>query len=249
VTEWRIDELAQRAGVSVDTIRFYQREGLLPTGARAGRCVLYGTPHLERLQRIRALQVRRFSLAAIQALLDHEGPATLETLLAGRDGAAYDRDALIAAAGVPADLACGLEQVGFLHEPDEFGQVAYDADDVDALRAFAHLRGLGVPDAVLCELARILSDGIESIQQQIAAVYHGEQGPDWGDGVRERFQAETVGETARIVRDMRAIADYLQNRNIQRVVLRELEHFVESAHPPVDASAPRASRGYDFRTR
>ena len=37
MSDWRIDELAQRAGVAVDTIRYYQREGLLPSGERSGR--------------------------------------------------------------------------------------------------------------------------------------------------------------------------------------------------------------------
>ena len=58
--------------LTVDTIRYYQREGLLPAG-RAGRP---GQPlrprHLERLDRIRELQARRFSLAAIRALLGDE---------------------------------------------------------------------------------------------------------------------------------------------------------------------------------
>jgi len=37
VSDWRIDELAQRAGIAVDTIRYYQREGLLTSGERNGR--------------------------------------------------------------------------------------------------------------------------------------------------------------------------------------------------------------------
>jgi DNA-binding transcriptional MerR regulator len=223
VGEWRIDELAQRAGVAVDTIRFYQREGLLPAGERQGRSLRYGAEHLERLQRIRALQARRFSLAAIQALLDHEVPGTVETLLAGREGASYTLDELVVAAGVSVDLVRGLEKVHFLRDPDEVGQAAYDADDVDALRAFARLHRLGVPSDVLCELARILADAAESVLREFAAVYHGERGPDWGDGVRERFQEQTAEVTPAIVRDLRAMADYLQRRNIQRIVLAELE--------------------------
>lgn len=229
--EWRIDELAQRAGVAVDTIRYYQREGLLPTGERAGRTVRYGPRHLERLERIRALQSRRFSLAAIQALLDHDGgPGSLETLLAGREGAAYNHDELIDAADVAVDLVRGLEKTGLLSGPDKIGQAAYDADDVDVLRSFADLRSLGVPDDVLFALAQILNDGIESVQQQTAAVFHGEQGPDWGPGVREQFKVDTTDESARIVRDMRAIADYVQHRNIQRIVLRELEQPPGAPH-------------------
>ena len=63
---WRIDDLAQRAGIAVDTIRYYQREGLLPPGERCGRTNLYGPLHLEQLERIKHLQSRRFSLAAIR---------------------------------------------------------------------------------------------------------------------------------------------------------------------------------------
>lgn len=223
MSEWRIDELAQRAGVAVDTIRYYQREGLLPAGERSGRSMRFGPRHLERLERIRALQARRFSLAAIQALLDHDGgPASLETMLAGRAGASYDHDELVTAADAPRELVRGLEQVGLLREPQELGLIAYDADDVDMLRSFADLRRLGVPDTVLLELARILNDGIESVQRQTAAVFHGDEGPDWGPGVREQFESDTTNESARVVRDMRAIADYVQHRNIQRIVLREL---------------------------
>src|SRR5258708_35863207 len=56
---WRIDDLAHRAGLTVDTIRFYQREGLLPPAQREGRTKVYGLLHLERLERIRELQERR----------------------------------------------------------------------------------------------------------------------------------------------------------------------------------------------
>jgi len=51
---WRIDELAHEAGVTVDTIRYYAREGLLTAPERSGRHKLYGSAHLERLGRIRA---------------------------------------------------------------------------------------------------------------------------------------------------------------------------------------------------
>ncbi len=52
---YRVDQLAARAGVSVDTVRFYQSRGLLPPPRRAGRVVLYADAHLARLRRIRAL--------------------------------------------------------------------------------------------------------------------------------------------------------------------------------------------------
>ena len=53
---WRVEDLARRADVSVDTIRFYQKRRLLAPPAREGRVAWYGPEHLERLARIRELQ-------------------------------------------------------------------------------------------------------------------------------------------------------------------------------------------------
>ena len=71
---WRIDELAQRTGLTVDTIRYYVREGLLAPPTKQGRHRLYDSEHLERLDRIRELQAQRFSLAAIRAICEANKP-------------------------------------------------------------------------------------------------------------------------------------------------------------------------------
>ena len=70
---WRIDDLAHETGLTVDTIRYYQRQGLLPPGEREGRHRIYGREHVERLRRIKELQARRFSIAAIHALVSGDG--------------------------------------------------------------------------------------------------------------------------------------------------------------------------------
>ena len=54
--DWSIDELARRSDMSVDTIRYYQREGILPAGERDGRMLRYGSRHLEQLDLIRRLR-------------------------------------------------------------------------------------------------------------------------------------------------------------------------------------------------
>ena len=147
VSDWRIDELAQRAGVAVDTIRYYQREGLLPSGERSGRTRRFGPEHLERLERIRALQSRRFSLAAIHALLERDDPGALAGLLIGSEEATYDHDELLEAAGRRRRLVRDLTDAGLLRDPAEHGRSAYDADDVNVLRSFADLGRLAIPDA------------------------------------------------------------------------------------------------------
>jgi len=67
----RIGELARAGGVGVETVRFYQRKGMLerPRGdAPAGRH--YGAEDLERLRYIRHAQAAGFTLAEIAELID-----------------------------------------------------------------------------------------------------------------------------------------------------------------------------------
>jgi DNA-binding transcriptional MerR regulator len=220
-TDWRIDDLAQRAGVAVDTIRYYQREGLLPAGERTGRSLRYGPAHLERLERIRGLQSRRFSLAAIRALLEHDG--SVEGLLAGREGATYDHDQLVTAAGLSPELVAGLEHAGVLRAPDEYGRDGYDAEDLDVLRAFADLRALGVPDAALARLAEVIVLGVDRLQHEVAEVFEPRPDDVWAADDRERFRCGTRDQSGRVVRDLRAVHDYVQHRTIQRLVLETLD--------------------------
>ncbi len=54
----RVDQLALRSGLTVDTIRYYQSKGLLDPPRREGRIAWYDDTHLARLTRVRALQQR-----------------------------------------------------------------------------------------------------------------------------------------------------------------------------------------------
>jgi Cd(II)/Pb(II)-responsive transcriptional regulator len=66
----KIGELAKRTGSQVETIRYYEREGLLPAPARSeGNYRLYGTTHVERLQFIRHCRSLDMTLGEIRELL------------------------------------------------------------------------------------------------------------------------------------------------------------------------------------
>jgi DNA-binding transcriptional MerR regulator len=77
----RVEELSAKAGVSVDTIRYYQSKGLLPAPRRQGRVAWYDTDHLERIARVRSLQSRGYTLATIVRLVNGELDAADEALL------------------------------------------------------------------------------------------------------------------------------------------------------------------------
>ena len=66
----KIGELATHAGCPVETIRYYEREGLLPLAARSqSNYRLYGQAHIERLQFIRHCRSLDMTLDEVRRLL------------------------------------------------------------------------------------------------------------------------------------------------------------------------------------
>ena len=66
----RIGELAQRAGVGVDTVRYYEREGILPPADRADSGYRrYRPDDVARLQFVRRAKALGFTLTEIAELL------------------------------------------------------------------------------------------------------------------------------------------------------------------------------------
>jgi len=65
-----IGRLAAEGGVGVETIRFYQRKGLLQTPTRESGVRRYGPEDLRRLRFIRHAQVAGFTLGEIGELLE-----------------------------------------------------------------------------------------------------------------------------------------------------------------------------------
>ncbi len=111
----KISELSRRSGVSLPTIKFYIREGLLPAGHSTARNQAeYGLTHLERLALIRALKddagisiaaigralriadstPREFVTAAIDAIGRPAGPAIDERSAEFRQALAFILEAV-----------------------------------------------------------------------------------------------------------------------------------------------------------
>ncbi len=75
-----IDELGQRAGLTVRNIRAYQSRGLLRPPEVVGRTGYYDGDHLARLELIREMQGDGFNLGAIGRLLEGVGDSSGEVL-------------------------------------------------------------------------------------------------------------------------------------------------------------------------
>lgn len=66
----RIGQLSEVTGVDIETIRYYEREGLLPAAPRSsGNYRIYGKPHAERLSFIRHCRGLDMALDEIRVLL------------------------------------------------------------------------------------------------------------------------------------------------------------------------------------
>ncbi len=66
---YALTELADLAGVTPRTVRFYLSQGLLPSPGATGPGVKYGEEHLDRLRLIRRLQREHLPLAEIRSRL------------------------------------------------------------------------------------------------------------------------------------------------------------------------------------
>ncbi len=68
--EYRMEELARLAGITVRTLRFYRERKLIPPPRREGRIAWYDDHHLARLRTIAALLERGHTLTGIAELAE-----------------------------------------------------------------------------------------------------------------------------------------------------------------------------------
>ena len=138
---WRVEDLAARADVSVDTIRFYQKRRLLPAPEREGRVAWYGPEHIERLARIRELRGQGLTLALIGRMLEGDldpTDAPLAAAVAAADGEA-DADEefltlgeLAERSGVPTALLEAVARERLLVPRVHDGEPRYTTADIVA---------------------------------------------------------------------------------------------------------------------
>ncbi|MDM4141251.1 MULTISPECIES: MerR family transcriptional regulator [Mycobacterium] len=145
-----MSELASRTQVSVSTIKFYLREGvLMPGRAVSSTRAHYDEPHVRRIALIRALSALGLSISQIRSvvdLIDHPGRSLFATL--GAATAALSRPAAPPGDGDCARARAALATLGF-EVPGDLPAVAQldralaDAEDAgvpmteDRLRAYA----------------------------------------------------------------------------------------------------------------
>ena len=242
--EYRVEQLAARAEVSVDTVRFYQARGLLDPPRRTGRIALYDDDHLARLDRIRVLQAKGFTLATIGRLvrgeLDAADEALIEAVTAGEgDGEAaeefFDLDELAARSGIPVVLLQAIEREGLLVGRRHEGGPAYTGGDVAVARAGLRLLELGLPLPEVLELAREHHARMRQTAERAVALFDAH--------VRQPLRAAGLDEdtaAARLVEAFDALLPAtveLVSHHFRRTLLAVAQEHIEH----VGADAERAA--------
>lgn len=236
---WRIDDLARRSGTTVDTIRFYQREGLLPPAERHGRSLLYGPAHLERLERIRDLQARHFSLKAIRSLAE-EGRLQLLDQLFKPESVAYTREQLQAESGLDPALFEDLEAAGLIGPPERHGALSYDAEDLGVLVTLRESMARGTPRSVVVVLARTVRGAMAELERQWYEIFSvGGTGlePVLSDEDLDAFRTLAGNNIESFLGDSSALLKYLHRRGIQRMVVQALATGELTASPGAATSS------------
>ncbi|WP_330350700.1 MerR family transcriptional regulator [Streptomyces sp. NBC_00582] len=138
----RISELSRRSGVSVTTIKYYLREGLLPPGRQtAATQAEYDDQHLRRLRLVRALTgVRGLSVSTTREVLDALEEYTGDThrLLGLALGS-------LRVGGAPCDDAAEAAEVEELVKELDWDVHAAAPARATLAETLASLRALGVP--------------------------------------------------------------------------------------------------------
>ena len=156
----KMNELAERSGVSPGTIRYYLREGLLGEGEdvlRTSRNMAYYPPeYVERIALIKRLQEERFmplrvikdALAQdperVLALIELEDRILERAVASAEDHSRVSRKLVQERYGVPRIVLQRLAELGVL-TPNQRG---YDKDDVKIIEAIASFRAGGYDEAL-----------------------------------------------------------------------------------------------------
>jgi DNA-binding transcriptional MerR regulator len=244
----RVEELAGRAGISVDTVRFYQKQRLLDPPAREGRVAWYTLEHLSRIERVKELRRQGFTLAVIRRFLEGELDPADEPLAAAVAEARDDGGEefvtatdLAARSGVPLPLIEAVAREGLLVPRLVDGEARYTADDVRIVSAGLRLLQAGLPLPGLLELARDHHRAVREVAAQAVELFD--------TSVRQPLRAADLPESekaARLVDAFRLLlpaVSELVAHHFRRVLLQVAQDHLEAVGHPAEIAAAQSESG------
>jgi DNA-binding transcriptional MerR regulator len=244
----RVEELALAAEVSVDTIRYYQKQPMLPPPGRDGRLAYYDDEHLARIARIKELQRRGFTLAVIRRFLAGELDPADEPLAAAVAGAGgepeelFGIDELAHRLGVPQPMLDSLLREGLLIPRVVGGTPRFTPADVAMLTGGMKLLEAGLPLPELFALARhhhavtreVATEAVELFDTWVRK-------PLRASDLPEDEKAERLVEAFRTL--MPAVAGLVAH-HFQRILLQVAQEHLESVGDQSELDAASAEEAW-----
>jgi DNA-binding transcriptional MerR regulator len=220
VASYRVEEVAAKAEMSVDTIRYYQAKDLLAPPTRIGRVAWYSDEHLARLAQIRRLQARGFGLAVIRRLLSGEFDHADEELVAavtanaepsGDPAVSGDHEPVARAwltieelaqrSGIPLPVLNAVAREGLLVARQWHGEPRYSEADVTAAAAGLRLLEHGLPLPELLDLARDHAVSVRATAERAVELFDRH--------VRQALRAEGMADDVAAARLVAAFEEVL----------------------------------------
>jgi hypothetical protein len=227
---YRVEQLAAASDVSVDTVRYYQSLGLLAAPEREGRVAYYRDEHLSRIRRIRDLQGKGLSLAAIARVVgDDPSDADLAAAVAAElgeadPGSTLGVDAFAEAAGVPASLIQAVEREGVRIGRSVDGETWYTVSDIEVVRTALRLLEFGLPLADLLTLAREADEAMRGLAERAVDLFDAHVRTPIRDTTGDDPAAE--GQVVDAFRELLPAVTTLVSHHFRRVLLETAEERI-----------------------
>ena len=203
----RVEQLAGRAELSVDTVRYYQKLGLLHPPLKEGRVALYNESHAHRLEEIRNLSEEGFSLAQIQSLAASEPHPLLQSLNDATESLSLGD--LVNASSLDEDMVRLAIDAGLIR-PISPGNNRFASSTLPMLRAGADLLDAGVPLDQLIQLAIRHAEHVDNVAKAAVALF----AEHWG-GAPSTSQTAAVEDIVPLVTDL--VAEHFRQTLIEQV--------------------------------
>lgn len=230
--EFRVEELAAEAGISVELLRSYQSKGLLPAPRHEGRVALYGDHHLLRLREILDLKHQGYSLRMIAHLLGTGNgtvAAASTTVLADTFSDVAEEPLTLRQvaerARVPPSMLRSLEASGVLVPRVADDDRRYSTADVRAVRMLLALISGGLPIEEFMRAARTQIEANEQLAADARDLFlHYVRDPMIAAGLDDDVEAEQlVSALAMMLQATTTLISYNFQRRVLNGVAAELE--------------------------
>lgn len=196
VTQFDLGEIAEEAGVTPRTVRYYQAAGLIPPPERVGRRVAYGSEHLMRLRTIAELQERGLRLESIRDVLDakSQGQTPAVTLLGpelaseswlAESSREFTAVELAEFLGDHLGLVSDLEAAGYLHKVTTDEGVRWQADDLPLLLGALQLAEIGTAVSLSGRARDLLRRRMRRMAEDLVRMWAAESGREFDGEVTE----------------------------------------------------------------